>query len=306
MRQFKPEGSVWSRFSGIRKSLVEGYIADGSIIEAPVLKCDEDMNLHFELGLNIYGVISFDEFEYSPSNRKTKGAAVVSRVAKSTCFKIISSEEDSEGKLKVTLSRKAAQRECYEEYISKLQIGQVIDARITRIEDYGAFCDIGCGIIALLPMEHFCVTRLKDPKAALRQFKNIKAIVKDIDEDGRVVLSHKELLGTWEEEVAKFNIGDVVAGIVRVVEDYGAFIELTPNLAGLSEPIDGLHSGDVVSVAIKGIVPEKMKVKLVVTDTENTSRPYVKLDYRIPEGGVVKDWKYSPDECSKVIESHFN
>ena len=305
MRQFKPEGSVWSRFSGIRKSIVDSCIVDGSIIEAPAAKCDDEMNLHFELGLNIYGILPFSELEYSHDNKPTKEVAVINRVAKSTCFKIISAEEDENGNTRVMLSRKAAQKECYDEYISKLQVGQVIDARITRLESYGAFCDIGCGIIALLPMEHFCVTRIKEPKTALKQFKNIKVVVKSID-NGRIILSHKELLGTWEEEAAKFNVGDIVAGIVRVVESYGAFIELTPNLAGLCEPVDGIKSGDVVSVTIKGIIPEKMKIKLAVTDTENTIRPYVKLDYRIPEDGFVRNWKYSPDVCPRVIETNFD
>ena len=57
---------------------------------------------------------------------------------------------------------------------------------------------------------------------------NIRAVVKSI-ENGRITLSHKELLGTWEENVALFSAGETVAGIVRSVEPYGIFVELSPN-----------------------------------------------------------------------------
>ncbi len=46
----------------------------------------------------------------------------------------------------------------------------------------------------------------------------------------------RELLGTWQENAARFRAGQTVTGVVRTVTDYGAFIALTPNLCGLAEP----------------------------------------------------------------------
>lgn len=305
MRQYKPEGAVWRKFNTVKREMIEGAMATGAILEATASKCDDALNLYIDLCKDTYGVIPFDEFEYHFDDKKTKNVAVISRVAKNTCFKVISIETDDNGKTKVNLSRKAAQKECYEEYISKLEVGQVIDARITHIESYGAFCDIGCGIIALLPIEHFCIARIKDPKIDMGRFRNLKVIVKSISDDGRIILTQKELLGTWEEEASKFNPGDTVVGTVRMIEDYGVFVELTPNLTGLAEPCEGLKVGDVVAVLIKGISPSKMKVKLIITDKDNISKPYIHLDYRIPESGKLRDWVYSPSGCEKRIESHF-
>ena len=63
----------------------------------------------------------------------------------------------------------------------------------------------------------------------------VKAVVKSIDrETGRIYVSHKELLGTWEENANNFNIGQTVSGIVRSIEPYGIFIELASNLAVLA------------------------------------------------------------------------
>lgn len=303
MKNYKPEGNVTGKFNGFKRETIESFLRDGVIVEAPAVKCDGELNLYIDLGPDIYGVIPYSEFEYSISGNTPKSIAVINRVAKFTCFKVVSIEDDTEGKTRVNLSRKAAQQECYENYIKTLKVGQVIDAKMTHAESYGAFCDIGCGITALLPIENFCIVRVNDPKKTLRKFKNLKAIVKSIDENGRIILTHKELLGTWEQEAAKFKAGDVVVGTVRLIEKYGIFVELTPNLAGLAEKIDDVHEGDVVSVFIRSIIPDKMKVKLSIIDTDSAATPFVKLDYRVPKDKMVNHWVYSTESANKLIET---
>lgn len=305
MRTYKPEGNSFYKFGGFKIDTLRKYMQDGTIVEAPVTKCDSDLNLYIDLGLNISGKIPYSEIEFSRNGEKTKNVAVVSRVTKPTCFKVINIEESEDGHYNVTLSRKQAQKECYDNYISKLKVGQVVSCRVTHIEEYGAFCDLGCGVIALLPVENFCIARIREPKKTLSKYKNLKVVVKSIDENGRIILTQKELLGTWEEEAAKFKSGDTVAGTVRLVEDYGIFIELTPNLAGLAEPVNGVNVGDTVSVFIKSIIPDKMKIKLLIVDHSNPdSKIFMKLHYRLPESGFVTHWVYSPKNSSKLIESH--
>ncbi len=304
MRIYKPEGNTFRKFGGFKIDTLRKYMQDGTIIEAPVSKCDSDLSLHLDLGLNIEGVIPIDELEYNKSGNKPKNVAVVSRVTKPTCFKVINIEE-KDGQYKVTLSRKQAQKECYDNYVSKFKVGQIVSCKITHVEEYGAFCDLGCGLIALLPVENFCIARIRDPRRTLSRYKNLKVIIKNIGEDGRILLTQKELLGTWEQEASKFKAGDTVAGKVRLIEDYGVFVELTPNLAGLAEPISDVNVGDTVSVFIKSIVPDKMKIKLLITDHSNPdSKVFMKLHYRIPESGFLYHWVYSPEGAAKVIESH--
>ena len=117
-------------------------------------------------------------------------------------------------------------------------------------------------------------------------------------------MTHKELLGTWEENASGFEAGETVSGIVRSVEDYGIFVELTPNLAGLAEPRPNIKAGECVSVYIKALIPEKMKVKLIIVDvcekmeTANSFRYYY-------DGNHMNRWLYTPENSSKVIESVF-
>jgi small subunit ribosomal protein S1 len=134
----------------------------------------------------------------------------------------------------------------------------------------------------------------------------IKAIIKSIDrEHSRIYVSHKELLGTWEENVSRFEIGQTVAGTVRSIEPYGIFVELAPNLAGLAEYREGVSVGQRAAVYIKNIIPEKMKVKLVLVDAYATGQPTeYKFDY-FDVGNHIDSWVYSPAECERRVMTVF-
>ena len=151
------------------------------------------------------------------------------------------------------------------EYIAGLTCGDVIPVRITHLEPFGAFADIGCGIVSLLPIDAISVSRIDHPKERFTVGMDIRAVVRMKDEN-RITLSHRELLGTWTENAERFRVGETVAGIVRSVESYGIFVELTPNLAGLAELKENVHAGQQASVFIKSILPNRMKVKLVLVE----------------------------------------
>lgn len=205
-----------------------------------------------------------------------------------------------------------AQKECMDEYISKLIPGDIIDARALRVTSYGIFCDIGCGIVALLPTNNISVTHIINPEDILKGITRMKVVVKDNSNLFKIQLSHKELLGTWEEEVSKFNEGDIIPGVVLSTEDYGVFIRLSQNLSGLAEPTElTLNHNDVVSVQILSIKPESMKIRLNITERtefeteeEKVEARKMKFSYNKTQGHI-SDWIYSTDGARKIIESHF-
>ena len=119
----------------------------------------------------------------------------------------------------------------------------------------------------------------------------------------------RELLGTWEENASNFKVGQTVSGVVRSVESYGIFVELAPNLAGLAELKEGVFQGDACSVYIKSIMPEKMKIKLVIIDTheaELSTRGKEKFFLDTENIKHIDYWKYSPDNCERVVETNFS
>ena len=155
-----------------------------------------------------------------------------------------------------------------------------------------------------MPIDSISISRIPHPSERFSAGDVIKAVVKKIDEQGRITLTHKELLGTWEENASMFKVGETVAGIVRSVEDYGVFIELTPNLAGLAEPREGVRVGQYAGVYIKNILAEKMKLKLVLIDSQDCAELPPPMKYFITEGHIDR-WQYSPAGCRTVIESVF-
>ena len=196
------------------------------------------------------------------------------------------------------------QEQCRDAYINHLRPGDVIPAKVTHLAPFGCFVDIGCGVPSLIPIDAISVSRISHPSDRFHIGQEIRVVVKGF-ENGRVLLSHKELLGTWEENAACFSAGETVAGIVRSVEDYGIFVELAPNLAGLAESCPRLRPGMETSVYIKSLIPEKMKIKLIVVDAFDGDFEPSPPEYFITKGHIDR-WQYSPEGCSKNVFSVFS
>lgn len=149
----------------------------------------------------------------------------------------------------------------------EIKKGQIVDGTVTGIKPYGAFIEIDKGPVGLAFIEDLSVVRIKSPEERLKIGQKVKCMVKSINEEtGKINLSYKDCLGTWEENAEKFKEGMTVRGIVRDKEKNknGVFIELTPNLVGMTEYTENLTYGQTIDVCIKKIIPEKKKVKLVI------------------------------------------
>jgi small subunit ribosomal protein S1 len=285
---------------------LERAIERNVTLEAVALLCDSDFRLHFRIG-GIPAIMTREEAAYTPDGEPVKDIAILTRVGKPVCFKILGFERDVLGREVALLSRRAAQEECRLFYIDELSVGDIIPAVITHLECFGAFVDIGCGIVSLLSIDCISVSRISHPKFRLSPGERITVVVKSVDRTGRIFVSQRELLGTWEENAALFTPGQTVAGIIRSIESYGVFVELTPNLAGLAEPKEGVLINKSAAVFIKSIIPEKMKIKLIIIDTAGTEPEKATVRYftDIDKTSHIRHWRYSPDCCPRVIESCF-
>lgn len=306
MKEYYPEGILINTVENKKFILSEAALniacSSGAILEANVIMCDADHNMIVDLG-GMRGVIPRNEGAIGIEEGITRDIALISRVGKAVSFTVTGFDYDRYGKKYALLSRRTAQNECRRNLLKRRQVGDIINARVTHLENFGAFCDIGCGNIALLPIDAISVSRISHPKDRLRVGQDIRAIIKNIDDEMRITLSHKELLGTWEENAAMFSQGQTVSGIIRSIEDYGIFVELTPNLAGLAEPHQNVQVGQTASVYIKSIIPEKMKIKLIIIDSfaneyENETLYFFKGDH-------ISEFVYSPANCYKEISTFF-
>lgn len=308
MNRFFPEGILYERADNKEKiSSAEGLKeaeAKKTILEGRVSLCDFNHNLFVDLPA-MKGIIPREEGAIGIKEGTVRDIALISRVSHPVCFTVTGVTVGSDGMPLAVLSRRNAQQLCMDNYIERLSCGDIIDAKITHLEPFGAFCDIGCGIVSLMSIDCISVSRIFHPADRFFVGQSIKAIIKSREPDGKINLSHKELLGTWEQNAAFFQNGQTVSGIIRTVESYGSFVELTPNLAGLAEPKIDAVPGAQASVFIKNILPDKMKIKLIIVDCFSADYSPKPLHYFI-DGGHISRWNYSPRSCPKEIFSSFD
>ena len=256
---------------------------DGSILEATAIRCDAQHNLIVALE-GMTGIMPREECALGIDTGQTREIAILSRVGKPVCFQVQRIEQQT-----AYLSRRSAQQQALRHLMTRHRPGDIIDVRVTHLEPFGAFVDAGCGIVSLIGQK-------------------LKAVISSLDPDsGRICLTHRELLGTWEENAAQFTPGETVCGIVRSVEDYGVFVELTPNLSGLAEQRFPVTPGETVSCYIKSILPERMKIKLNLIDHINQSPASPPpLTYFI-ESRHLSRWQYSPSSCTtRLVQTEFD
>ena len=260
---FMPEGwdNVVSTLDG---NNINEVINNKTTLQGIVTDCDNDFNLHIDLG-NYQGIMPRSEVEGINLQRNglPKTNLCTGKVNKFVQFKV----KDVGNNGIAILSRKDVQSEALNWVKKDLSVGDIVTGIVKRVESYGVFIEIGGGVVGRAHIEDLSVARIKSAFERVSIGQKLEVMVKSIDrESGKLILSYKELLGTWEENADKFDVGQRTKGIVRETEKHknGIFIELLPNLVGMAEYVDGLEYGQEVNVYIKRIDYERRKVKLLV------------------------------------------
>ena len=263
-QRFMPEG--WEEKACFTTDeQLRNAIQTGEILQAKVSRCDNNYNLYVDLGNNIKGVIPREEVEAVNVDETgfPKPNICTSKVNKLVQFKV----KDIDSKNNFILSRKDVGKEALSWITGELQEGMVVNGIVKSIQPYGVFVEIGGGVVGLLHIEDISVARIKTPAERLKIGQKINVMIKCIDRKlERVILTYKELLGTWEDNIKDFKEGETVKGIARETEKSknGIFIELKPNLVGMAEYKEGIEYGQNVDVYIKKIIPDRKKVKLLI------------------------------------------
>ncbi|MCX6200343.1 MAG: 30S ribosomal protein S1 [Bacteroidetes bacterium] len=191
-----------------------------------------------------------------------------------------------------------------EAIIGKLEKGQVLEGTIKNITDFGAFIDLG-GVDGLLYITDISWGRIAHPKEVLELNQKLNVVVLDYDDNKkRISLGLKQLQShPWDTLDKEIELGSKVKGKVVNIEDYGAFIEITPGVEGLvhvsevswsNTPINSreyFHSGDVHEAIVMTLDREERKMSLSLKRL--TEDPWIKIAEKFPVGtkakGLVKN-----------------
>ena len=190
------------------------------------------------------------------------------------------------------------------EIISRLEKGQVLEGTIKNITDFGAFMDLG-GIDGLLYITDISWGRLSHPTEVLKMDQKLNVVVLDFDDDKkRISLGLKQLTPhPWDVLNADIVEGSLVKGKIVNIEDYGAFLEITPGVEGLvhvseitwaNTPINAkeyFKMGEEHEAKVVTLSRDDRKMSLSIKQMSND--PWTEIDTKFPEAskhkGTVKN-----------------
>ncbi len=166
-----------------------------------------------------------------------------------------------------------------EEIWNSINVGDIVEGKVMRFTDYGAFVDIG-GVDGLLHISEISWGKLKHPQEVLEigQTINVKILSMNT-EKGKVSLGLKQTMPEpWTVIDENYQVGQVVKGKVVQIKEYGCFVELEPGLDGLvhisevshkrvTNINDELSVGDVVEAKILEIDKDRKRISLSIKET---------------------------------------
>lgn len=181
-------------------------------------------------------------------------------------------------------------RQKAEETWKRLEVGAVVSGTVTSLREFGAFVDLG-GVEGLIHITEMAYGRIGHPSDVVQVGQPVTAQVIKVEEPGQpggrrqVGLSLRALAkDPWETAVAKFPVGSTVRGVVRRLENFGAFVELAPGLDGLvhvskmvldrrlSHPRQAVNPGDEVEVTVLAVDPAQRRLSLSMVEKARATR----------------------------------
>lgn len=186
--------------------------------------------------------------------------------------------EPSENRL--ILSHKEIVQEQHAEAAAKifgeLAPGDVVEGKVARMTNFGAFIDLG-GVDGLVHVSEISYDHVDKPADVLEVGEDVKVKVLSVDpERERISLSIKQTLpGPWDDIESKALQGTVLTGTVKRLTSFGAFVEVFPGVEGLvhisqishkhiATPADVLKVGEEVQVKVLNVEADKQRLGLSI------------------------------------------
>jgi small subunit ribosomal protein S1 len=264
----------------------------GEIVEARVIDHNKG-GLIVDLGVRGFVPISqIVDFPRRPRDEQPRDAAqeiaekLQPFVGRTLRLKILEVNRKAN---RLILSEKVAlyeeRREKRDELFSSLQVSQRVQGTVRSIAPFGVFIDLG-GIDGLVHKSELSWNKVNNPETAYAIGDEVEAEVIDINhERGRISLSIRRLQpDPWQESVAKYTIGDVIAGTVTKLVNFGAFVRVEEGLEGLihiselsnqrvAHPGDVVKEGDTLNLKIISLDSERHRLGLSLKQAEERSAP---------------------------------
>ena len=170
--------------------------------------------------------------------------------------------------------------EAFETVASQLVAGDIVEGKVSRLTNFGAFVDVG-GVDGLVHISEISYKQIDKPSDVLKTGQDVKVKVIGIDDDRhRISLSIKQTEPSpFEQATSELSEGEVVEGEVKSLTSFGAFVEVADGIQGLvhvseisnkrvEKPSDVLKVGETVKVKVLNINPDEKRISLSIKQAQ--------------------------------------
>lgn len=170
--------------------------------------------------------------------------------------------------------------EAFETVASQLVAGDIVEGKVSRLTNFGAFVDVG-GVDGLVHISEISYKHIDKPSDVLKTGQDVKVKVIGIDDDRhRISLSIKQTEPSpFEQATSELSEGEVVEGEVKSLTSFGAFVEVADGIQGLvhvseisnkrvEKPSDVLKVGETVKVKVLSINPDEKRISLSIKQAQ--------------------------------------
>src|SRR5277367_2939380 len=210
------------------ESIAERYPSGAKIIGRVVSVTDYGAFVELEPGVE--GLIHISEMTWS---RRMKHPGKVVKAGDEVEAVVLDVKPKER---RVSLGIKQLEPDPWTTVAERYSIGSVVEGRIRKLADFGAFVEIEEGVDGLVHISDLSWTkRVKHPSELLKKGQLVQAVILNIDAGNRrLSLGIKQLQpDAWEQFFRTHQTGDTVRGPVRRAANFGVFVELAPGVEGL-------------------------------------------------------------------------
>ncbi|MBC7928036.1 MAG: 30S ribosomal protein S1 [Bryobacteraceae bacterium] len=189
-----------------------------------------DYGAFVELEPGVEGLIHISEMTWSRRMKHPSKVVHVGDQVEAVVLEVKPKER------RVSLGIKQLEADPWTTVADRYSIGSVVEGRVRKLTDFGAFIEIEEGIDGLVHISDLSWTRrIGHPSEVLKKGQLVQAVVLQIDPlERRLSLGVKQLQpDAWETFFRTYNIGDVVRGRVCRASNFGVFVEVSPGVEGL-------------------------------------------------------------------------
>ena len=231
-----------------------------------------DYGVFVELEEGIEGLVHISELTWS---KKMKHPSKVVRIGDTVEVMVLDCDPI---KRRISLGMKQIEPNPWAVIEEKYPVGTKVVGRVKTVTDFGIFIGFDEGVDGLVHVSEMSWTKkIKHPGELYKKGQQVEAVVLNIDRNNeRFSLGIKQLTpDPWRDVARRYRKGEVVAGKVTNVTDFGAFVELEEGIEGLvhvseisrekvEKPSDVLKVGDTLSAVVLHIDPHERRIGLSI------------------------------------------